>query len=117
MVELRGPYCRECSNRRAAEWKRKNPRDRVTKYLDARRARVLGAEFEVFDRVEIFERDGWVCGICDEPVDRGIAWPDPMSPSLDRVVPIARGGSHTRANTQCSHLTCNTAKGAREEVA
>jgi len=73
----------------------------------------------VFDRREVFERDGWRCGLCGEPIDKGIAWPDPMSASLDHVVPISRGGKHSRANAQAAHLTCNVHKGASlpEEVA
>lgn len=81
------------------------------KHLNARRARERGALVEKFDRVEIFERDGWICGICNEPVDPGLAHPDPMSASLDHIVPVSRGGKHSRANTQCAHLTCNVRKG------
>lgn len=63
--------------------------------------------------MEVFERDNWTCGICDEPVDQDIKWPDPRSVSLDHIVPLALGGAHSRANTQCSHLTCNVRKGAQ----
>lgn len=77
-----------------------------------RRERMQQAGFEVFDRREIFERDNWTCGICGEPIDRTLAHPDPMSASLDHVVPIVAGGGHTRANTQASHLICNLKKWA-----
>lgn len=33
-----------------------------------------------------------------------------MSASLDHVVPMSKGGGHTYANTQCSHLKCNVDK-------
>lgn len=32
---------------------------------------------------------------------------------LDHVIPMSKGGGHTYANTQCSHLKCNVDKGAR----
>ena len=72
-----------------------------------RRARKLGAEVEKFATVEVFERDGWVCGICGDRVDASLAYPDLMSASLDHIVQLAHGGAHTRANTRCSHLVCN----------
>lgn len=75
-----------------------------------RKALKLGATTEDFTRLEVFERDGWTCGLCGEPVDRELKWPDPMSPSLDHVIPLIKGGDHSRANTQCSHLTCNVRK-------
>lgn len=81
---------------------------------EARRARLAGVESEAFDSREIFERDGWLCGICELPVDAALRFPDPGSPSLDHVLPLSRGGSHTRANTQLAHLYCNNAKGNRD---
>lgn len=80
----------------------------------ARRARKLGADAEVFSSTEVFERDAWVCGICSQPVDQALRYPDPMSASLDHVVPLSKGGAHTRDNTRCSHLSCNVRRGNRE---
>lgn len=76
-----------------------------------RRALTSDHRAEVFDSREVFDRDGWVCGICRDPVDPVITWPDPRSASLDHILPVARGGPHTRANCQCSHLGCNARKG------
>lgn len=72
---------------------------------------------ESFTDGEIFERDGWTCGLCDTPVDPLLSHPDPMSASLDHVVPIAKGGGHVRANVQCAHLRCNLSKRDRHKVA
>lgn len=78
-----------------------------------RRALKRGATVENFTPVEIYDRDNWTCGLCSEPVDRNRKWPDPLSVSLDHIVPLALGGDHSRANTQCAHLSCNVRKGAR----
>lgn len=78
----------------------------------ARQALKRGVAAEVFEFREVFDRDGWICGLCAEPVDPELRWPDPLSVSLDHVIPLSRGGSHSRANTQCSHLRCNVSKGA-----
>lgn len=110
---------RENNSDRAREnarlWKENN-REHARKlsrdYQHRRRARIVGRLFEEFDREEVFERDGWVCGICGNPVERADA-------SLDHIIPIARGGEHSRQNCQLAHLNCNKAKGARlpEELA
>ena len=68
---------------------------------------------EVFEYREIFDRDSWVCGICETAVDPALAWPDPMSFSLDHIVPLSLGGAHIRTNVRCTHLVCNVRKGAR----
>lgn len=77
------------------------------------RAEKYGVPFEPFSKFEIFERDGFMCGICDDPVARNLEYPDPMSVSLDHVIPLSRGGGHLPDNVQCSHLVCNVRKGAR----
>lgn len=80
---------------------------------DRRRARLASVEFEAFTRAEIYERDGWRCGICGEVVEAARKLPDPMSPSLDHIIPVAKGGGHTRDNVQLAHWICNTRKGVR----
>lgn len=67
---------------------------------------------ESIDPREVFETDGWICGVCREPVDPALEWPDPRSASVDHIRPIARGGAHVRANVQCTHLACNILKSA-----
>lgn len=75
--------------------------------------RLAVAPFEVFRRVDVFERDDWRCGICRTVVVREAKVPHPLAPTIDHIFPIARGGGHTLANVQCAHFTCNTRKGAR----
>lgn len=78
-----------------------------------RNALKRGAESEAIVDVEVYDRDGWLCGICTEPVARSLVWPDPMSVSLDHVIPLSRGGAHVLDNVQCAHLSCNVRKGNR----
>ena len=75
-----------------------------------RGARVPG---ELIVPTDVFERDGWTCGLCNVGVDRSLKWPDPMSVSLDHVIPVSKGGMHSLANVQCAHLSCNVSKGNR----
>jgi len=76
----------------------------------AKRARNAGAVIvEVFDRDEIFTRDGWVCQGCEVPCTE----PNPFvltAATVDHVVALAAGGEHSRANAQTMCLSCNSAK-------
>ena len=66
---------------------------------------------ERINRLEIFERDRWVCGICEGLIDKTIRLPNLMAATLDHVVPLAIGGQHTRDNVQAAHALCNFTKG------
>lgn len=83
------------------------------------RAKRYGVPWERFKPVEVFERDGWICGLCGDPVDPDLEHPDPLSVSLDHITPLVQGGGHLRDNCQCSHLTCNLRKerGPRQAAA
>lgn len=83
------------------------------KFVQARRALERDPSAEKFPPREIFERDGWICGLCGEGIDRTEKAPAPGAPSIDHVVPLSRGGKHCRENVQAAHLGCNVRKGAR----
>ncbi len=80
------------------------------------RAKRYGVRHEDVDIEEIFNRDGWICGICGSPVDRGLRFPDTMRVSPGHKLPMSQGRSHTPANIQCSHLVCNLQKGCDERA-
>lgn len=111
-----------CSNQCAQKlWKKENPRpepwnDRRRANYHKRRALKRALPADDVRPLEVYERDQWICGICNEPVMQGTAWPDPLSPSLDHIRPLARGGHHVYENVQLAHLRCNVSKGARVEV-
>ena len=84
--------------------------DRNAAHRARRQLRISNAAYERFTRREIFERDGWLCQLCGDPVERGPGATRNLSPSLDHVVPLVRGGGHTRANVQCAHWICNSKK-------
>lgn len=51
-----------------------------------------------------------ICGICGRPVDKSIKYPHPLSPTVDHIIPIARGGSSDLENLQLAHRCCNRQK-------
>ena len=107
----------EIAARRAEKWAN-DPEYRARFHAaEIRRKRLLAnAKSEPYLRESIFERDGWKCGLCDEPIDPELKWPDTRSPSIDHVIPLSLGGDDTPANVQAAHLTCNVSKGNRVEL-
>jgi len=87
-------------------------RDRYHRRRAQQRATSTG---EPVLRERIAERDGWRCHLCGERVSKTKVWPDPMSASLDHVVPLSKGGAHTPANVRLAHVSCNVAKGDRAQ--
>lgn len=51
-----------------------------------------------------------VCSICGMPVDKTLSFPDPMSASVDHIVPASRGGTNSIDNLAIAHLICNRVK-------
>lgn len=77
------------------------------------RARHYGVAYQSITPADIYQRDGWTCGICSQKVDPALKYPDLMSASLDHITPMVKGGGHVPDNVQCSHFLCNSLKGDR----
>lgn len=53
-----------------------------------------------------------ICGICGKPVDKSLKYPDPMSATVDHIIPVSRNGDPTSLdNLQLAHRYCNRQKG------
>lgn len=79
----------------------------------AYRARRYGAKSDKIKREDVFEACKWICQICGKSVDKEIKYPNPLSASIDHIVPLSKGGTHTKDNVQLAHFLCNSRKGAR----
>lgn len=52
-----------------------------------------------------------ICGICGKPVDFTKKYPHPMSPCIDHIIPVAKGGHPSDMdNLQLAHWICNREK-------
>lgn len=116
LADNRRTYCLVCGAERKRSTDAACRRKYRQKYGRSFRARARhhGVDYEPVDRLVVYRRDGWRCGICQRKVDRGLKAPHPMMASLDHVVPMSRGGPHTYANVQCAHHLCNSLKSDRE---
>lgn len=75
-----------------------------------RRALQHDLQAGLVSRIGIYQRDGWTCHICGDPVDRDAVVPDLAAPVLDHVVPLARRGRHEEGNLKTAHFYCNSVK-------
>jgi hypothetical protein len=89
-----------------------NNRDRHNAKKHRRRAREADAFVEHVDPTVVYRRDRGTCYLCRRQVPRVVG--DLLSPSLDHVIPRARGGGHSYDNVRLAHRVCNARKGARE---
>lgn len=65
---------------------------------------------ERINPLAVYERDCWRCGICGKKVNPDLQFPHPKSASLDHILPLSKGGTHTWQNVQLAHLRCNVVK-------
>ncbi len=71
-----------------------------------RRALKKATQVEPIDFAQVLMDSKGLCGICQKPFDLfGI--------DFDHVIPLSKGGTHTRKNLQATHAYCNRSKGAR----
>lgn len=88
----------------------------VRQKTQVRRARKKNTQVEPIKNIVVFDRDRWVCQICKQVVDVNLEYPHPFSASLDHVIPLSKGGTHTMDNIQLAHLVCNVKKHAKLEA-
>lgn len=78
------------------------------------RARKYGCRLiENVDRDTVLTRDLHRCYICGIDTSRTTDPFDPSSATIDHVVPLTAGGSHSMSNVRCCCLSCNSSKADR----
>lgn len=101
-------FCSETC--RDEHWAAKAVRDRNGRKLTRKERKRLVFVGHV-DREAIFERDGWICHICGDPIDPTLKFPHRMSASTDHVIPLAGLlGTDEPDNVKAAHWICNMRK-------
>jgi len=95
-----------------SDWSKKHP-DAIYANHTRRRAWLRNVPTEFISPKEVFERDGWTCQLCHCPTPAHLigTW-SRQRPTVDHIVPLSKGGSHTYQNVQCACSTCNIRKAA-----
>lgn len=91
---------------RSQQWKRNNPLKRQEYWARYYAAKLGTSTIEGIDRAAIIKRDNSTCYLC-------LSLLSPKQITLDHVIPLSRGGSHTAGNLKVACGKCNSKKGAR----
>lgn len=116
---------REKARAASNNWKNNNP-DKVREYVNNkylenpdpvrarsafRRAIMRGStDNEFITTKSVIDRDGNQCRLCGSEVNTTLTGRNPIAPSIDHIIPLSRGGSHTFKNVQLAHFGCNSRK-------
>lgn len=113
--------CVECGNeftafKSNAKWCSSTCRIRTNGRNASRRRGASPPDWKPYVDRDIFERDGWICQLCQQPVDRRARRTHPDGATIDHTVPLSRGGADEPANVVTAHWRCNRDKGNRVPV-
>lgn len=80
------------------------------KYYSPKR-RAVYAKGDQIDHLELFEKYDWVCNICGKRINKRLRFPNIMAATVEHVIPLSKGGTHTWDNVRPAHGLCNFTKG------
>lgn len=104
------PYCPDC----IPSVRRRIDEEAAQRAIDAADlSRRTSFYISRANRLAIYERDGWVCQLCLDPVDANLTAPDPWSPSLDHIAcqSWTVEPDHSPSNLRLTHRWCNVMRG------
>ncbi|MFI2247852.1 HNH endonuclease [Rhodococcus sp. NPDC019609] len=108
----RGPFRQRCPEHRELRKK-----ELVKARAALRRAEEWGVPAELVFASDVFERDRWICHICNLEIPKGQRTVrdlgsryEPLAPVVDHEQPLSKGGPHTLANCRAAHWSCNARK-------
>lgn len=96
--------CKRKWNNRLRE-KRKSER--------TRKAKQNGKYDSTITLEKIYKRDKGRCYICGKKLKINTFYNDPFAPTIEHVIPIIKGGTHSWDNVKLSCRSCNNLKGTK----
>lgn len=83
-------------------------------YSKGRKRRM--ARGDSIDSYVVFTYYQWMCHLCETEIDPSLVSPDLGCATLDHVLPLSQGGTHTWDNVLPAHLSCNLSKGCERQA-
>lgn len=94
----------------SAECRDENKRRVQRAKASRRRAYLHDAFVEDVHIDQLIDVYGPRCSLCGDPLAMAEAVPHPLAPTIDHVIPLARGGRHESSNCLPAHFICNSTK-------
>jgi 5-methylcytosine-specific restriction endonuclease McrA len=85
---------------------------RPIKYYSPKR-RAIYEQGDDINHLILFELHNWICWVCRGPINRRLRFPNYSAATVEHIVPLCKGGTHTWDNVAPSHARCNFEKGDR----
>lgn len=104
-----GQQC--CSNE--CSRKRKNRLREKKRSIRTKRAKANGKYDNSITLEKVFKRDKGVCYLCGRHLSLKTYYNDPSAPTIEHVIPIIKGGTHTWDNVRLACRKCNNRKGTK----
>lgn len=76
------------------------------KYYSPKR-RAIYAQGDNIDHLTLFNLHNWICNICGGPINPDLRFPNLMAATVEHVIPLCKGGTHTWDNVRPAHARCN----------
>lgn len=73
--------------------------------------RAVYAHGDEIDSFVLFQLHGWICYVCKNPINPRLRLPNYMAATVEHIVPLCKGGTHTWDNVAPAHAKCNFDKG------
>ena len=115
--------CGELFNQFSSGWKCKDCKDetyRQWRHIRRLRTRGEGTYDPGISYTVLFRAGDGRCALCNEQCQDPSVWKTwdgktymPLAPTLDHIIPLAKGGTHTLSNAQLACVRCNSHKGDR----
>lgn len=123
--------CKYCGKHFATEYKKsktycsdeckRKMNNLLSKLHDGKRAERIQRNGEIHNDItlkKLYKKHNGLCSICGEKCDyedysiskEGYFIANSNYPSIDHIIPIAKGGTHTWNNVQLAHRICNSIK-------
>lgn len=109
----KGKQCRRCAVRAARKTREIKRRHKISKVM-------VNPDITI---QKLFQRDNGVCHICgglcdwnDKEVRNDTIVCGDQYPSIDHVLPLAKGGLHSWDNVKLAHRICNSLKGDNYDI-
>jgi len=82
---------------------------KVQYYSPKRRA--VYAQGDDIDHLTLFNLFAWTCWVCKNPINPRLRFPNYMAATVEHIIPLCKGGTHTWDNVAPAHAKCNFDKG------